>query len=288
MKTLILKSFRHWNSHNAPRMGAALSYYAMLSFVPLIVLVVSAAALLFSKDVVENALMHQLVVTVGSNASLYISEILHNTPLQDISVSAAMVSATIFLIGAIGVFSELDRDLDELWDVTPLLKKKHTSLLRKIGIFLHEKIAVLAFIPLLAILLAVSIGLTFFISIAQSTVNLLPQLSFVASLFQVVVPLVLSTILFMVIYRVLPNRTLPWSVVCMGACITSVLFMVGNILITEYIKLLVHTDVFGGASSLVGMLVWIYYSAQIFFLGASFTYVYAQQKGFIVSREIEQ
>jgi membrane protein len=283
---ILIRSVRHWQSHNAPRMGAALSYYAMLSFVPLIILVISAAALLFSKDTVELALMHQLVTTVGSNASLYISEILHNTPLQDISFGAAMVSATIFLIGAIGVFSELDRDLDELWDVTPTAKKTHVSVIHKISAYLHGKIAVLAFIPLLALLLAVSIGLTFFMSIVQSTITMLAPLSILVPLLQFIAPLVLSTLLFTVMYRVLPNRKLPWKTLIVGALVTALLFMVGNILITQYIKLLVHTDIFGGASSLVGLLVWSYYSAQVFFLGASFTYIYAQYKGVTASREI--
>lgn len=288
MKNLAKKTIMHWSNSNAPRMGAALSYYAMLSFIPLILLIVSAVTILFSKDVVEYALMHQLVTTIGSNASLYISEILHNSQLQDISVKAALLSAITFVIGALGVFSELDRDLDELWRVTTKPAKKKLSFIKKMGAFVHDKIMVLSVIPLLAILLIVSIGLTLFLSVVQSSIPLLPPFGSLIALFQIVVPLILSTLLFTVIYRVLPNRKLPWHVLFMGGLVTSVLFGIGNLLITEYIKLLVHTSVFGGASSLVGLLVWIYYSAQVFFLGASFTYVYSTTKGIIPDSDSSQ
>lgn len=284
---ILIRSIRHWRSHNAPRMGAALSYYAMLSFVPLMLLVVTAAALVFSKDVVEYALMHQLITTIGPQAAMYISEILHNIPIADVSIGAAVVGASIVLVASIGAFSELDRDIDELWDVLPQ-PKSHVSLSKRIGHFFQTKIALLSFIPIFALLLVVSMGITIVLSFIETMLPSPSSVASIAILLQFAAPVVLGTLLFMGIYRIMPNRTLPWRVLFVGAFVTAVLFMIGNVLIAQYIKLLVHVDIFGGASSLVGILVWIYYSAQIFFLGASFTYVYADHKGAIASRETVQ
>ncbi len=284
---ILIRSIRHWRSHNAPRMGAALSYYAMLSFVPLILLVVTAAAMLFSKDTVEYALMHQLITTIGPQAAMYISEILHNVPIADVSVTAAVVGASIVLVASIGAFAELDRDIDELWDV-PVQRTTHASLTARITHFFRTKIALLSFIPILAVLLMLSMGATVLFSFIQTALPFPSSFAGIATLLQFVAPVVLGTLLFMGMYRIMPNRTLPWRVLFVGAFVTAALFMLGNVLIAQYIKLLVHVDVFGGASSLVGILVWIYYSAQIFFLGASFTYVYADHKGVIASRETVQ
>ncbi len=284
MKKLIRDTITHWRSHNAPRMGAALSYYAMLSFVPLTLLLITLASYLFSRDIVQGTLITELGNTIGRSAAQYIDELLRSQTSETISITTALIGAGITIIGAIGVFGELDQDFDILWD-TPTQPSTKTTFWKKVARVIQSKIVAFSLVPLLALILLVSIGVTVFFGALQDVVRVAPAFVSLINLLQLLAPLGLGTILFAVIYRILPNRKLPWRIIFFGAFITALLFIIGNFLILQYIRFLVHTDVFGSAASLVGLLVWVYYSAQVFFLGASFTYVYAKKKGLIASRD---
>lgn len=287
MKSLIAETFRHWKSHNAPRMGAALSYYTMLSFVPLLVLLTTAVGMLFNKDLVQGTLATELAGTLGTGAAEYIDSLLRGIELQNISLFAAVVSAVIMVFGAMGVFSELDKDLDELWDVVPVQKIKK-SWIASVVSAIRSKIIALSFIPILGILLFVFIIVALAFSSIKAYVAFLPIFATLIQIAQIIVPLILGTLLFAIVYRILPSRRLPWSVVLLGALVTTLLFIIGNVCIITYIQVFLHINVFGAAASLVGLLVWVYYSAQVFFIGASFTYIYAKRNGLIPEREIEQ
>lgn len=282
MKSLVQQTLQHWRTHNAPRMGAALSYYAMLSFVPLLLLLVTFASSLFSKDLVQGTLVSELSKILGTDAAHYIGEILRSRSIQGITLATTIITAAVTLFGAMGVFAELDQDFDALWD-TPKARKVHTTFITTVWAYAHRKLIAFSFVPLLVLVLLVIIGVTVFFGAIERVVAFPDSVTLVVQIVQVVAPLVLGTALFATIYRILPNRKLPWCVLLLGALATTVLFVIGNFLILEYIKLLVHTDVFGGAASLVGLLVWVYYSSQVFFIGASFTYVYARHEGFIPS-----
>ncbi len=281
MISLIRETITHWRSRNAPRMGAALSYYAMLSFIPLLFLLVLLASALFSKELVQGTLVTEISKIVGSGAAEYIDTILRTKAIQDATLVTTIVSIGVTLFGAVGVFNELDQDFDALWE-TPKVRKPHTSALAAIWGFVHKKLVVFSFVPLLMLLLVIVISITLFFAVLEQSAVMPAGLSLVA---QIIAPLVLGTVLFAVVYRILPNRTLPWRIIWIGAGVTTVLFIIGNFLIVEYIALIVHTDAFGAAASLVGLLIWTYYSAQVFFFGVSFTYVYARRKGIIAVRD---
>lgn len=281
MQHIFRDTIRHWKRHNAPRMGAALSYYAMLSFVPLLLLIVILASSVFSKELVQGTLMIEITKLLGASTAQYIDGILRTSSISDATFTAAVVSAVITLFGAVGVFTELDQDFDTLWD-TPKERPVHQGLRANIWGYVHKKLIAFSFVPMLVVLLVTVIAVTIFFAILEH-MAVLPGALLV--LIQVMAPLALGTILCAVTYRILPERKLPWRVLLVGAFATTALFLIGNFLIVEYIKLIVHTDVFGGAASLVGLLVWIYYSAQVFFLGASFTYIYAHKRGIIPRRD---
>jgi membrane protein len=275
MKKIIDQTWQHWKKHRAPRMGAALSYYAMLSCIPLLILMISAASVLFKKDVVEIALMHQLIPILGTNASSYISELLHATPLKNVTIVGALISGLVFIIGALGMFSELEGDLNELLETPEKESVVRLPFFKQVNQIIRKKIIPLSLIPLLALLLIVAISVTTLLSLLQSKLSIiLPGVHFL-TLFQVIIPFVLSVALFALLYSIIPNRSIPRRAIMRGSIVTSILFVVGNIIITAYIALLIRIDIFGGASSLVGFLVWVYYSAQVFFFGASYTFVYA-------------
>lgn len=287
MTSLMKETFTHWKTHNAPRMGAALSYYAMLSFVPLLLLLVTFASSVFNKDIVQGTLVFELQKILGNDAALYIGDILRSRSIQGITLATTLITAAVTLFGAVGVFSELDQDFDALWG-TPKTPKTRTTFWASIWGYAYKKLIAFSVVPLLVLILVLIVGVTVFFGAMQKIVMIPDSVAILVQIVRIVAPLILGTVLFAMVYRILPERKLPWNVLLLGALMTTVLFIVGNFLVLEYIKLLVHTDVFGGAASLVGLLVWVYYSSQIFFIGASFTYVYARRNGIIPSREIVQ
>ncbi len=283
MKTLVKDTFIHWNKHKASRMGAALSYYAVFSFIPLLVLLMTISSALFTTHTIQQGIAGQLTETVGPGASQYITNILQNNHFRSNTDLSSILSILVLIVGALGMFTELTSDLNELWEVTDAESKQHTSVYKKILAFLHSRTIPLLLIPLLAVLMVTSIGVTIFIALIKDSVVF--PLTLVASLIQVAIPLVLTTVLFMLVYKILPKRNVPWKILLTGGLVTATLFIIGNILIGLYIKMIGQSSTFGGASSWVGLLVWMYYSAQVFFLGASFTFVFAKSKGFIPSRD---
>lgn len=284
MKSLIKETFVHWNRHNASRMGAALSYYTMLSFIPLLVLLITVVGMMFGKDLVQGTIANELASTLGRGAARYIDGLVRSIELQNISVVAAISSGVIMLFGAISIFSELDKDFDELWD-TPRDQKRSRSWRASLITLIRSRIVALSFIPILVILLFAFILLTVVFTSIGAHIAFLPVFAMLLQAAQVIVPLIFGTLLFAIMYRILPSRTLPWRIVFLGALVTTLLFIIGNLCIGAYIQLFVHTSVFGAAASLVGLLVWVYYSSQVFFVGASFTYIYAKRNGIIAVRE---
>jgi len=287
MHSLLKETLVHWKTHNAPRMGAALSYYAMLSFIPLLVLLITVVGSLFSTEVVRATIASELTQTIGKSAAAYIDTLLRSIDQAQLGVGAAIASGTITIIAAIGIFSELYKDFDELWEV-PSTTKTPKPWYTVLKMFIRQKIAALSFIPILVVLLFAFIMVSLLLSSIETHSTFLPIFATVAHLLQFFVPLMLGTVLFALMYRILPGRTLPWNIVFLGALITTLLFIVGNIGIVLYIQTFLHVSIFGAAASLVGLLVWVYYSSQIFFVGASFTYVYARRMGFITAREKDQ
>lgn len=203
---------------------------------------------------------------------------------REFSFIAAVVGAIVTLLGAVGVFAELDQDFDILWG-TPKERVLHTSIWATVRAYIYKKFVAFSFVPLLVVLLVLVISITVFFTTLESIVSFPTSFVSLVRVVQLGAPLVLGTALFATIYRILPARKLPFRVLVFGGFVTTLLFMIGNACILAYIKLLVQTDVFGGGASLVGLLVWVYYSAQVFFLGASFTYIYSKNKGLIRERD---
>lgn len=282
MTTLIKETVTHWRARNAPRMGAALAYYAMLSFVPLLIIVIMLAGSILGHELVQGTLSQYMTQFLGSSMTSYIEGLVAGAQEVSLGVLGTVISIGIIIIGAVGVFGELDRDMDELWDIPAQPTKQ--SLWMMLVQILRNKAVAFFIIILLAGLLFLSVGGSF---VTALLAQYLPDLLVVA--LQFCFPLLFATILFALIYRILPSYTLPWKTLFLGAFITALFLLVGNNLIALYLKFFVHTSMFGAAASLVGLLVWVYYSAQVFFLGTSLTYVYARRKGLIaVSRERAQ
>lgn len=262
-------SIQGWLDDNASSMGAALAYYTIFSLAPLLLMVVAVAGLVYGDDEARNALLEQFDSLIGHNGAQAIRVILYSA--RDVHgglVSVAISVVTLF-IGATTVFAELQRDLDHIW---------HADKPRRSTVANMVRTRLLSFGMILGIgfLLVVSLAVSAAIAAAGTLWgNWLGGFETVLQWANFLLSFSVITVLFAVIYKVLPNVDVAWSDVWLGAALTSILFVLGKYLIGLYIGKSAISSSFGAAGALVVLIVWIYYSAQIFLLGAEFTYVYS-------------
>ncbi len=268
---LIIKPFQEWSADNASQLAAAIAYFTLFSLAPILVIALAIAGQFFDSSTVRNQLMGQISSFVGPAAAGLIGTILSNSAHSGTGLIASIISFVFLLIGASGVFNQLQFALDKIWDVPAEahaglksnLKSRALSFLLVLG---------LGFL-LLVFLIANAVVSTIIASINGAQNTLLPQAINMGVLF------LLMTVMFAAIYRVVPARQITWSDVWLGAAITSLLFLLGRYAISLYLTFSRSSAAFGAAGSLIVLLIWIYYSAQIFLLGAEFTQVYARKFG---------
>lgn len=279
---VLVQTFNHWSKNGAPTMGAAISYYAVFAVIPLLSLIVAASTIFFDKNLVEHTLSKELFNIFGGDTARYINNLLNNIQVDNLSLRATFISAGTLIIATMGMFGELYKDLNQLWHSPASTHlSKNSNFVKKIWSFLKERVSILSIIPLLLILFLTSILSSLFFGALQNKIQSLIFLDDLLPLIQILISFILSTLLFILIYHFFPRRKLKWSYLLIGSIFTSVLFVTGNILISLYLNFAVNLSTYGAASTLMGILIWIYYSAQVFFLGASFTYIYSNEADLI-------
>lgn len=265
-----------WSSHRAASKGAALALYTLFSLAPMLILVVTLAGLFFGADTVRELLVQQISGLMGSESGGAIETMLAGGSKHEKSGAiAGLVSAALVLVSATSAFSELKNSLDELWDVPPSTKTGLWSMIRE---------RFLSFGIILVLVLMLLTSLT--VSTALDALGQLWGGGEVGSAFKVIATIIshavsffVVTALFAVIFKYMPAVKIAWKDVIIGALITAVLFIIGKSLIGLYVA---HADIsssYGAAGSIVIMITWIYYSAQIFFYGSLFTHEYAMKMG---------
>lgn len=278
--TLTKGTFLHWYDRNASRMGAAISYYSLFSIAPLFIMLIALVRIIFDKSTVDTTIAHVLRAAVGNNLATSIESIINSAYHTNTGIITAIISGAIVIIAALSVFSELNSDLDELWKV-PSVNQENSSPVQTILTYVKEKLLSFFLILLCGLLLLFYVALTVLASFFHHSIPLILQNNLIIQIINSLVLVLFGTIVFSLIYRILPNTKLPWKEIISGAFITALLFLVGKFLIIWYVNEFSSASAFGTASSIVGLLLWIYYSAQVFFIGASFTFVYSKQYGFI-------
>lgn len=273
----------HWQAKRASRMGAAISYYALFSLAPFFIVLISLVSAIFDRATVLVTVHHTLQEAVGTNLAGAIQSLITSLQHSSDGVIATIIGIVVLIIAALSMFSELNTDLDELWYVAP---KKIPVLTtgQTIARYFREQLSVFFLILLCGLLLLFSVAFTVFLSLVQHSFPLADQIvhnAWLLSAVNIFLTLLFSTIVFILIYRILPEIKLPWSELLVGAFMTAVLFLIGKFLIGWYIDAYGDTSAFGAAGSLVALLLWIYYSAQVFFIGASYTFVHSQKYGFL-------
>ena len=263
-----------WSDDFAPSMGAAISYYTLFSLAPLLVLVIAIAGLAFGAEAVRGQIAGQLSSLMGQDTAKAIEAMIESASLSNNGWWASALSVVILVVGATTVFAELQSALDRIWHVPESRKPSGIWALLRARLFSLGLILGLAF--LLMVSLAVSAALAAFGSYIG---GLLPGQEAVLQALNIAVSLTVETVLFAMIFKLMPTVHVAWRDVWVGAVVTAVLFEVGKLLIGLYLGKSGLSDSFAGAGALVILLAWVYYAAQIFLLGAEFTKVYAHEHG---------
>lgn len=271
---LIKKSAVAWVDDYAPSMGAALAYYTLFSLAPFLIVVIALAGLVFGREAAQGEIVSQLRGLIGEQGAVGVQELLVNASHPAKSLVASFIGVLTLLLGATSVFAELQSALDRIWRVPSLPLSSGLRSLFRGRLLSFGMIVSIGF--LLLVSLALSAALAAF---GRWSVGLVPGWDILLQLVNLVVSFGLTTVLFAMIYRILPRVRVAWSDVWIGAGVTALLFSVGKLAIGVYLGTTGVASGFGAAGSLVVLLVWVYCSAQIFLLGAEFTWVFAHAYG---------
>ena len=264
-----------WFEHRAASKGAALSFYMLFSMAPILVLVISIAGLFFGAEAARGEIFAQLEGLVGTQGAAAIQEILAATHRAGGSGIAAIIATGILFVGATSAFAELKGSLDDIWQAPPPAGAGWKKLLR-------ARLLSFSIVLALAFMLLVSLIVNAALAVINRFWGQLWAASWFAPIADVISTLfsfAVVTALFAVIFKMLPNARIAWRDVTMGAVITALLFAVGKRLIGLYLGNSAVASSYGAAGSVVALMLWVYYSAQIFFFGAELTRQYALQFG---------
>ena len=264
---MLKKTFSVWNKHEAPRLGAALAFYTILSLAPLVVLVIAIAALIFGHSTAQNQLLGQVESMVGHQGSEAVKGMIEHAQEPGTGMFASIMGVLTLLFGASGVFGELRSALNKMWDVKPDTEG---------GVWWNIKQRFFSFGIVLAVgfLLLVSLVISAALAVLGKFFGgLLPMPEFVLNSVNFVISLAGIAVLFALIFRYVPETTIAWKNIWIGAGGTALLFSLGKYLIGLYLGKAAVGSAYGAAGSLVVIIVWVYYSAMIFLFGAEFTHV---------------
>jgi membrane protein len=271
---LIKASVSSWIGDYAPSMGAALAYYTLFSIAPLLLIVIAVAGLFFGAEAVRGEILGQLQGLMGSEGARAVQSLIESVSQPEKSLLATVIGVVLLVIGATSVFSELQDDLDRIWRAPERDKSEGLWALLRARLLSFGMILGLAF------LLLVSLVLSAALAALEKWWGPAPEgWELFARLANFIIGFGLATTVFAMIYKIMPRAQIRWRDVWIGAAVTALLFSAGKFLIGLYIGESGVTSGFGTAGSLVAMLVWVYYSAQIFLLGAEFTWVYCNTYG---------
>jgi len=278
---LLTNTFSEWNEHKAPRLAAALAFYTMFTLAPLLIVVIAVAGLAFGEQAARGQIIGQIQGLVGAESAQVIQNFLEQVNAPKSNLVATIIGLGTLLLGEWWVFGELQDALNTIWEVAP---KPGRSLLEVLKVRFISFAMMLAIGFLLLVSLVASAVLSAF---GTLLVGLLPDFQMLLQALNFIISFVVITLLFAMIYKVVPDLTIAWGDVWIGAAVTALLYTIGKYLIGVYLGTSSTASAYGAAGSLVIILIWVYYSAQILFLGAEFTRVYAQKYGsWIVPTEI--
>ena len=271
---LFRKAGMAWVDDFAPSMGAAISYYTVFSLAPLLVIVIAVAGALFGREAVQGEIVTQLSGLMGRDAAVSVQNMVKSASEPGKGLVAGLISAVVLLLGATTVFAELQSALDRIWHVPEAEKPTGVWAILRARVLSFGLILGLAF--LLMVSLMVSTGVAAF---GGWIGGLMPGWEVLLIGINLLISVSITTVLFAMIFKFMPTADVGWRDVGIGAVVTAVLFEIGKQLIGIYLNKSGMSESLAAAGSLVVLLAWVYYAAQIFLLGAEFTKVYAHEHG---------
>lgn len=271
---LAKKAVNAWLDHYAPSMGAAIAFYTVFSLAPLIIIVIAVAGFFWGRDAVQGQLFEQINALVGPDGAKAVESVVQGAQEPKQGIAATVISVGVLVVGATTVFSELQSALDRIWEVP--VDKKQSGIWNMIRARLLSLGLVLALAFLLMVSLVVSAMLS---ALGGWATGLMPGWEILLQVINTAVAVAIMTVLFALIYRFMPRASVAWHDVWTGAVVTAVLFEIGKFLIGLYLGKASVASSYTAAGSLIVVLIWVYYAAQVFLLGAEFTCVYANEHG---------
>ncbi|RZL17996.1 MAG: YihY/virulence factor BrkB family protein [Pedobacter sp.] len=270
---LLVGSFKGFNEDRVMKLSAALAYYTLFSITPLIIIIISAAGLLYGEDMqVQAKLFTEINKLVGEKGALQIQELVANASLSGKSSFALITGIVLLVIGSTSIFIEIQDSINQIWRVKAIPKKGWKKLIT-------NRLLSFSLIVSLGFLLLVSLVVnSIVLSLGERIGRVIPEINSVMILvLNNVLTFTVVTAIFAIVFKVLPDVVLKWKTAIIGAIFTALLFTIGKYLIGVYIEKGDPGSAYGSAGSIIVILVWIYYTSIILYFGAEFTQVYAEK-----------
>ena len=271
---LCQQAFESWKNDYAPSMGAALAYYTVFSVAPLLLIVISVAGLVFGQEAARGEIFAQLSGMMGVEGALAVQGMLEAVNKPTEGIVATMIGIGLLVIGATTVFGELQDSMDRIWRAPTRIQSSGVMSLVKVRLLSFSMIMGIGFLLMVSLVASAALA-----ALGKWWSPLFGGWETLAQAVNFAFSFAMVTVAFAMIYKLLPRVRVQWRDVWIGAAVTALLFTIGKHLIGLYIGKSSVASGYGAAGSLVVVLVWVYYSAQIFLLGAEFTWVYARTFG---------
>ena len=271
-RVLVKETFIEWNNDNASLLGAALAFYTIFSLAPILIIIVAMVGFFLGKEWVDSYILGELTKLVGENNAAYVMATIQSSYLSGSGFRATLVAISLMLIGATTVGVVLKNALNTIWQVQPITY----------GIWRLLKDRIIAFLTILfaGLFLFLSMVITAIIATTSSYIQDYVHINInFLGWPDICLSIILLSLLFTMLYKVIPDVELSWKDVWVGGAITALLFTLGKYLLGLYLALGTVSSAYGAAGSLVVILLWVYYSSQLVFLGAEFTKVYSKRLG---------
>lgn len=269
---LLKSAYAGWTEHKAARLGAALAYYTIFSLAPLLVVAIAVASIVFGEAAARTQITTQIATVVGPQAAQSIQDMVRNASKHGSGVFPTVLGIVTILLGASGVFGQLQDSMNTIWDVQPV----KTGGLWKV---VKERFLSFSMVLGTCFLLLISLVVSAAIASVAHYMHGGPNISPLLQVLDLVVGTAVITLLFALLFKFLPETAIAWHDVWAGALVTAILFSLGKLLLGLYLTGTGVSSAYGAAGSLVVILVWVYYTAQILFFGAELTKAYTFKYG---------
>ncbi len=272
--SMLKDTFTAFSDDNGIKLSASLSYYTIFSLPPLLIIIISICGFFFGADAIRGQIFGQIKGFVGNDSAIQIQDMIRNVKLSNGGLAATILGVVTLLLGASGVFAEIQDSINLIWGLKAKPKK---GLIR----YIVNRLLSFSMIGTMGFLLLVSLVVSAALEVMNNRLaHFFPQITvYLFYILNIVVVFAIITLLFSFIFKTLPDAKLAWKDSLRGASFTSILFMIGKLVISVYLSKSTVASAYGAAGSVILILVWVYYSAIILYFGAEFTKVSALSRG---------